>query len=148
MATTSPRISVTVTPRVEAVLNRFSKITGRSKSAVVGEILDESYEVLAKMVKVMEAAQSVHMNMAAAVAQPFKDAHHHLEQQLGLVMDDLHNGTDDLLAEIEAVERRAVKAVAIARSAKPTASARGKTPPSNRGVRKLQVLDSIRSRKS
>jgi hypothetical protein len=115
---------------------------------VVGEILDESYDVLAKMVKVMEAAQSAQMNMAAIVAQPFNEAHDHLEQQLGLVLDGVNNAGDDLLRQIETIERRAVKAAAIARSAKPTASARGKSPLSNRGVRKTQVIDSNRSRKS
>lgn len=106
MTTLNPRITITVTPRVNAALDRFSVVTGKSKSAMVGEILDESVPMLTKMIKVMEAAKAMEQDMAAKVIAPFQKAHDHIETQLGLTLHDFDGTADTLLHEMELISRR------------------------------------------
>jgi hypothetical protein len=147
MATINPRLSVTVTPRVDAVLTRFATATGQSKSATVGGILDESYDMLAKMVKVIEAARAAQSNMPQQVIQPFKDAHSHLEQQLGLVLADVHHTADDLLRDVEQIERRTRKAARTStRRGAASGRERNAPPLSNRGGKPIREKQAGRTK--
>lgn len=132
MATLNPRITITVTPRVNAALDQFSSVTGKSKSAMVGEILDESVPMLTKMIKVMQAAKSMEKDMAAKVIAPFEDAHAHIEKQLGLTLEDFEGTTDDMLRQMEAIGRRARRAPGSPRVAG-TGGTPKPAPLSNRG---------------
>lgn len=136
MAALNPRISITVTPRVDAVLKRFSTLTGKSKSAMVGEILDESFPMFAKMVKVFEAAQRAEKDMAATIVQPFAKAQEHLEGQLNLAMDSVNFVTDDLLRDVENIGRRKGRRAAVVPRVATVPAARPLPGPlSNRGGR-------------
>ena len=137
MAALNPRITVTVTPRVDAVLKRFSTLTGKSKSAMVGEILDESFPMFAKMVKVFEAAERAQKEMASNVVQPFAKAQEHLEGQLNLSMDSLNFAADDLLRDVENIGRRKGRRAAVVPRVATVPAARRPLPGplSNRGGR-------------
>lgn len=106
MPASNPRITVTVTPSVAAVLAKFSQVTGRSQSSMVGDILSEATPMMTKMIKVIEAAKAVEKDMAASLIEPFDKAQAHVEHQLGLALDSATNTADDLLHSVEAVARR------------------------------------------
>ena len=95
--------------------------------------------MLAKMVKVIEAARAAQDNMPQQVMQPFKDAHSHLEQQLGLVLAEVHHTADDLLHDVEQIERRTRKAARTS-TRKGAVSGRDRNVPplSNRGGKHIR----------
>lgn len=136
MPALNPRITCTVTPRVDAVLKQFAALTGKSKSSIIGEILDESFPMFAKMVKVFEAAQRAQKDMASNIVQPFTKAHEHLEGQLNLVIDSVNFAADDLLRDVENIGRRKGRtADGVPRVATVPAAGRPPRPLSNRGGR-------------
>ncbi len=142
MPTLNPRITVTVTPRVAAALSRFSQVTGRSQSAMVGEILEESVPMMTKMIKVIEAAKSVESTMAASLMEPFETAQAHIEKQLGLSLDAADAISSDLLADVEAIGRRSARAKKVGSRAigpAPTSPITAAPPLSNRGGKPVRV---------
>ena len=56
MPTQNPRLTVTLTPEVSAVLRELSALAGSSQSAVVGDLLQSSLPVFERMVQAMKAA--------------------------------------------------------------------------------------------
>lgn len=138
MPTLNPRITITLTPRVHAALNRFSELTGKSKSSMVGEILEESIPMFLKLIKVIEAAKLANDSIAAKIVAPFNKAQAQVESQLGLAWDSMDGITDDLLHDVEQITRRSGRTGAV-RRAKPPAGDRPALPSpiSNRGGRTL-----------
>ena len=59
MPAVNPRITITITPELHAVLRRLSELSGQSQSGIVGELLGESVPVFERMVTVLEAAQKL-----------------------------------------------------------------------------------------
>lgn len=135
MAALNPRITITVTPRVKATLDRFSTVTGKSKSSLVGEILDESVPMFVKMIKVMEAAKSMQKDLAVKVVEPFEDAQAHIEMQLGLTLADIDTTADTLLRNMESIGRRMRRKAGASREAAASGRAAQHSPLSNRGGR-------------
>ena len=56
MPAVNPRISVSVTPPVDALLLRLSRVTGQSKSAIIGGLVETTIPVLQQLADVPEAA--------------------------------------------------------------------------------------------
>jgi hypothetical protein len=151
MPTLNPRITITVTPHVAAVLSRFSQVTGRSQSSMVGEILSEAAPMIAKMIKVIEAAKAVEKDLAASLIEPFDKAQAHIEKQLGLALETANTTTGDLLHKVEAIGRRNTRRKksserALLRPAlsvgsnRPPLSNRGGKPAGGVGVKKAKSL--------
>jgi len=141
MTTTNPRITVTLTPAVAAVLRELSALSGNSQSAIVGDLLQQSMPVFERMAKVMKAValakeRGVQVNDAALgeMRDGLERAQGRIEQEFGL-FDELVAPVTDLLDEAEKIRRRggrAERAAPAARAGGPVR--RSRTPMSNRGV--------------
>ena len=122
--TNKPRITVTITPEVHALLRRMCELTGNSQSSFVGELLAQSVPVFSRMVEGLEAAERLRGEALRApdeIRASLDQAQGDLESQLGLVLDVIDDGFRPILKASEKVQRRARR--------------RSSTPLSNRGVR-------------
>lgn len=135
MPTPNPRLSVTLTPQLAAVLDRMSELTGNSKSSLVAELLDSSMPVFERMLTVLEAARTLQGQAEAAkadVRDSLQAGQERLEAQMGLMLGHLDDMTRPVLDAAEKVTRR--KARDGKRSAA-RADGAPAAPVSNRGVR-------------
>lgn len=171
MPTKNPRLSITVEPKLAAQLRRLAELTGNSQSALIGELLEGSTVVFARVIKVLEAAQEARGAVRGLIAEDLENVQGKLERQLGLALDIVDerdlldrverfpfglpaNHTEDEYRAYAAacdlaarrhvvlIERRAGRG-----SGSPPAPARkssGKTPVSNRGVRSTTKQDKRR----
>lgn len=144
MPAVNPRITITLTPAVHAVIQRLSQLGDESMSAIVGGLLAETLPVFERIAQVMEAAVKLRQQ-ADASRQEFKDglsdAQGKLEAQLGLALEHMDEGFRPILEAAEKVDLRARRAGG-ARDAQRAArapdgrraAAKRPTPMSNRGV--------------
>lgn len=109
MPATNPRISVTVTTSVEAVLSRLSVATGQSKSSFIAELLESSMPVLERMATVIEAAQQAKDTLKSQTVKDMEEAESRLHEILGVTMDIFDESTAPILEEAERVQRRAAR---------------------------------------
>jgi len=109
MPATNPRISVTVTTSVEAVLSRLSVATGQSKSSFIAELLESSMPVLERMATVIEAAQQAKDTLKSQTVKDMEEAESRLHEILGVTMDIFDESTAPILKEAERVQRRAAR---------------------------------------
>lgn len=143
MPAKNPRLTITLEPTLSAQLRRLSELTGNSQSKLIAEMLEGSTPVFARLIQVLEAAQTAKESIRGKVAEDMGDAQARVEKQLGLILEDFDQTTAPLLQEAEAITRRARKRTGRASasvSAAPAPAAGGLvsasvTPPSNRGVR-------------
>lgn len=135
MPTANPRITITLTPAVHALLKRMSTLTGNSQSAIVAELLETSQPVLQRVVTVLEAAHLAQANVGEKVKDSLAVAQAKLERQLGLALETMDEGARPLIDHAEAVKRRRAGAGGTRRAggAAPVSAPR-RTPMSNRGV--------------
>lgn len=117
MPATNPRISVTLKPSLDAMLKRMSDATGQSRSAIVGELLEQAEPVLARMVAVIEAARTATDEARGRLVANLADAQGKLEAHLGLAQDLFDESTSDLVGEAEQVGRRKSKGAQVATAA-------------------------------
>lgn len=143
MPTKNPRISVTVTPEVSAVIDRLSALTGESKSAFLADLLNTSLPVFERMIHALEAAQVLQEQALKAPGEftsSLKSAHERIEAQLGLALDDMDEAFLPLLKDSEKVIRRAARGGAAdgkrsAAAATARGASEGSTPrPVTRGL--------------
>jgi hypothetical protein len=104
--TLNPRITITLEPSVHAILRRLSELTRESQSAIVSDLLSQSSPAFAKIITVLEAAQSASASMKASTAARLDEAQSKIEEQLGLVMGTLEEVSRPLLDQAEKVSRR------------------------------------------
>ena len=107
MPTSNPRIYVSLSPASYATVTRLGELTHTSRSAVIGELLDAAMPVFTRTVKVLETAAEAKRGISTKVAANLEEAEALVFKQLGLVMDDLEDRTGDLVAGLEAIQRRA-----------------------------------------
>lgn len=113
MATTNPRITVTLAPEVHAVLRRVAQLAGNSQSAIVGDLLLSSLPVFDRMVQALEAAEALKqegMKAPQAIKDSLERAQAKLESQLELSLGEMDQGLRPMLKEAEKVARRAAGA--------------------------------------
>lgn len=135
MPTKNPRLTITLQPSTAAQLVELSRLTGNSQSALIGELLESSGPIFDRMILVLSAAEQAKTELKDRVASDLATSQSRIEQQLGLVLQELDFATGDLLADVESVKRRAARPGR--GEAGPARTGRGArlTPPSNRGVR-------------
>jgi hypothetical protein len=132
MPTNNPRVQVTLTPALYAVLRRLSAATGNSMSALVAEFLQPNEAVFERMVTIIEAAATVRQDVRERIASNLVDVQTNIEGMLGLTHDLFERETADLLAEVETVgRRRRPRARSVSEDAR--ASAAAAAPPSLTG---------------
>lgn len=106
MATTKPRITITLKPSTHAALVRMSVLTKNSQSAIVGELLTSAEPVFVRMVRIIEAANKAKEGAQGHVLRGLEDAQAVLERQLGLIETDVDTRMVDMLDGLEQVARR------------------------------------------
>lgn len=109
MPATNPRISVTVTPAVEAVLTRISASTKQSKSAIIADLLESSMPVFERMATVLEAAAHAKDTLRSQASKDMEEAEARLHQILGVTMDIFEESTAPILENAKQVQRRAAR---------------------------------------
>jgi hypothetical protein len=116
MPTLNPRISVTLTPRLDAVIREMSSLTGNSQSAIVAELLAQSLPVFERMVKVLRAAQRASTEAKESVRESIERAQADLERTLDLDFEAGTPGLPDLFERVERIGYRRRPGPAPARS--------------------------------
>lgn len=139
MPTQNPRLTITLKQSTAALMRRMSELTGNSQSALICELLEANEPVFERLVMLLQAAHDAKATVAEETKAGLDEAQRKLEKQLGLALETLDQSTGSLLADLEAVKRRARKGAGGPRSRGDTAPARAQarsaTPMSNRGVR-------------
>lgn len=79
MATTKPRITITITHRQHELLKAISEATGASMSANVSELLETCEPVLERIANTMQKLQSINAQRKASVAAALDEAQSALE---------------------------------------------------------------------
>jgi hypothetical protein len=111
MPTLNPRITVTLTPEVHAVMRRLATLTGDSQSSIVGELLLNALPVFQRVIATMEAAHAARAGMLGKLSGDLAGAQAEVERQAGLALDTFDDIVRPLLQEAEKVTRRASKRV-------------------------------------
>lgn len=127
MATTNPRITITISPNQHRILKAMSEFSGKSMSSVVAEFLDEVEPVLERM---------------ALSFRRIKEASDMQRQRIKSSLDDVQSTLEPMLAEIQGqtdlffgqIERAAGVPGEEAHAVPPGTRRRAKSPPTNRGV--------------
>jgi hypothetical protein len=137
MPTLNPRITITLTPAVAAVLKEMSQLTGNSQSAIVGDLLQSSQPVLERIVLTLRAASTIQQEAAKEIASGMHRAQTKLEKQFDLALGTMDEGIRPLLEEAEKIKRRSGRAgggVALAAPVPARSARAGSTPvPVTRG---------------
>ena len=112
MPAINPRISVTVTPEVDALLARLSAISGASKSSIIGDLVVTSVPVLDRMATIIEAAATAKAEMHTQTLENLVAAESKFAELLGSsrqLFDELtlpFSQAPEVLDEAEAVPER------------------------------------------
>lgn len=106
MPTLNPRLTITLTPAVVAVLRELAELGGQSQSSIVGELLETTLPVFERVVFAMRAASTIQASANAEIASGLERAQAKLEDQLGLMLDDVDETLRPLLKEAGKVTRR------------------------------------------
>lgn len=109
MPAINPRVSVTLTPALDATLKRLSDVSGQSKSSIIAEILEQSQGVFERMAIIMETAKTATQEAKERMAANMEEAHSKLLEQAGVVADLFEEQTLDLVGELEQIGRRKSK---------------------------------------
>ena len=142
MPTSKPRICVTLTEHQHQLLHRLSELTGQSQSALIFELLDGAEPVLARVIRLLEAATIAKDELRGRLSQEMHTAQERIEHQLAISLDTIgETDVGELLADADGPKRRRRKgAIAAGRSSDAAHAERPEaapTPMSNRGVRSL-----------
>lgn len=143
MPTTNPRVNVTLTPAVDAVVTRFAAMQRVSKSQVLRELLEVVHPSLERAVVLMEAAKGASQEAMTRIAQDMRASVVEAEKAAAVVNVVVQSHVDDLVAQAESVRgkrpRRAAAAVprrsTRAQGASVGARKRSDPPSSKRGVK-------------
>lgn len=136
MPTVNPRVQVTLSPSLDALVKRMALCTRSSKSQVLRELLEAAEPALQRAATLMEAASTAAAEARARLARNLSKSQDLVEDQLAMNLARLDRMTDDLVSQAEAIKARRPGRGG-ARSASPAPAAPvGKEPPSsNRGVK-------------
>jgi hypothetical protein len=106
MPTLNPRLTITLTPAVAAVLKELSTISGSSQSSIVADLLAASLPVFERMTVALRAASTIQETARSEIAAGLDRAQAKLESQMGLLLGDMDEGLRPLLEQAERIERR------------------------------------------
>lgn len=139
MPTTNPRINVTLSPSMDALVSKLASLERVSKSMVVRELLEAAEPALASAVALMEAAEGASLEARKMIVRDMQttiDAARGVSQ---LAQSVATTHTRDIVAEAEAIRgRRPARKPRVSGGGGQASSAakKAKRPPSsNRGVK-------------
>lgn len=127
MATTKPRITVTLTQRQHDVLTAISSNSGQSMSAFVSEMLEQSLPVLERMAESFRKIKAAQDEQKRRIVDELDQAQTAMEPILGQVLGQF----DLFMTRMEDVAGASIGGAAGTGSGSP---APGSTPVTNRGV--------------
>jgi len=149
MPTINPRVNVTLSPSLDALVSQMAGLERVSKSSVLRELLEAVEPSLRQAVALMEAAKGASSNARKNIVRDMDNSVKAAQAVQGLMLSVAANHTRDMVAEAEAIRgRRPSRAaqrphgtVPRARpapggnSAKTVAKTAKRPPLSNRGVK-------------
>lgn len=103
MATKKPRVAVTLNENTHEVIARLAEIQGRSRGAVIADLLNEVAPVMARTVALLEAAAAAPGQVKDGLRKTFEGLHADLLRSTG----DSIVQMDMLLAAMEGAEEGA-----------------------------------------
>lgn len=129
MATTKPRITVTLTNRQHDVLRVISECGGQSMSAFIGELLEQSLPVLERMAETFRKIKAAQDEQKKRIVDELDQAQAEVEPVLEQVLGQF----DLFMSKLEQVAGAGAPASSVAEPAAPV-PAKARTPVTNRGV--------------
>ena len=106
MATSNPRITVTLTPAASAILRELAHCNGSSQSSIVGELVEMSVPVFERLVIALRAASTIQSGAKAEIAAGLERAQGKAEAQMAAMLGEMDVATRPLLEQAEKVNRR------------------------------------------
>jgi hypothetical protein len=134
MPTSNPRVQVTLSPSLDALVASLAKHQRLSKSQVLRELLETAEPVLRRTVALMEAASKATTEMRTAFQRSLVGAESQAERTSADLLARLDSARADLVAMAEEVRGRR-PARSASRMAPAGAQRRLDPPSSNRGVK-------------
>ena len=126
MATTKPRITVTLTPRQHEVMKIISDCGGQSMSSLLGELIEVSLPTFERMANTFQKLKDARTQERARMVEAFDEAQSALEPIANAAVDQF----DLFLGKIDS----ALGAVGPERSEDRKALEADRAPSTNRGV--------------
>lgn len=96
MPTNKPRITITVEPAIYETIQRLAFLQGRSKSGVVGDLLEGVHVPLQRTVALIEAAKDAPQQVRQGLADTVESMEKEMQQGAGSSMDDINMLIDRL----------------------------------------------------
>lgn len=112
MPTTNPRVNVTLSPALDALVSRLAGHQGVSKSQVLRELLETAEPALQRVVALMDAASSARTELHTGLSRSLGRAQDAIEDGLAVAMARIDAGTVDLVSQAEGVRGRRPRRVA------------------------------------
>lgn len=106
MPAVNPRVSVTLTPALDATLKRLSDASGQSRSAIIAELLEQSEPVFERMATILETAKTATQEAKDRMAANLEEAHGRLLEHAGVIGDLFEDHVADLVDDVEQIGRR------------------------------------------
>jgi hypothetical protein len=135
MPTDNPRVSVTLSPSLDGLVERFARHQRASKSQVLRELLEAAEPALQRAVALMDAAARAGPQVMSGMAESMLRAQEKIEDVLAGSMARIDDRVD-LVSQAEAIKGRRRRGGHGAAGGAPEAVPEPVNPPSsNRGVR-------------
>jgi hypothetical protein len=138
MPTSNPRINVTLSSSLDALVLRMARSQRVSKSQVLRELLEAAEPALQRAVTLMEAATAASAGLKDNLRHQLDRGQDAAEDALAVILSRMDRATRDLVTEAEAIQgKRPARGRARAEPVGPVAAVpKRKDPPaSNRGVK-------------
>ncbi|MBE7504653.1 MAG: ribbon-helix-helix protein, CopG family [Verrucomicrobiales bacterium] len=106
MPTSNPRVNVTLSPKLDALVADLARHQRISKSQVLRELLDAAEPALQRAVILMDAASKAMPEVRAGLSRSLEGAQAEAEGILSGLLSELDTATVDLVDRAEAVKGR------------------------------------------
>lgn len=106
MPTINPRVQVTLSPSLDALVQSLASHSNASKSQVLRELLEAAEPALRRAVALMDAASQATKEVHTGIARSLDLAQSRIERSMSEAMSQLDATTGDLVAQAEAVRTR------------------------------------------
>lgn len=115
MPSSNPRINVTLSPSLDALVARLASLQRVSKSSVLRELLEAAEPQLSQVAALMDAASNARLDVNKALATDMQSALHKVVRDAERVLARGSGLVDDLVVKAEAVRGRRPARMPVAR---------------------------------
>jgi len=110
MATTKPRITISLNPHVYATLKRMSELGNQPMASIVSELLESVHEPLMRTVAFLDAASEAPKEVKAGLRKSFETLERDLYGKVGHTVDQIDWLTEQLTGKKSAEGRGCAQA--------------------------------------